>query len=273
MANGLGIVDEIKPQASLVLRRDEKDRVIDERGELVGKPISALQFTSVDNILSRSVADVAARDDVRTGKVAPTPAPTGITTPAPVPTATKPPDPTTGLGAFVRAIGPGVAGTAPFLPPRTQEEAPTAAGITPPVTEVAPSPTGIATPTPVEELPPAAPVLGDIDFSSIEGLVKGVGSVAEFTQNLQKFNRSRGISPGGRGRRGIKTSDIQKRIKFLQTQLTEGIVSEEQETGMTDELDILNQFIQSRLGVASVKSARAKEAKQRQLDLEAIRNR
>lgn len=119
---------------------------------------------------------------------------------------------------------------------------------------------------------PTAPVLGEIDTTTFEGLVKGVGTVADFTRNLQKFNRARGIVPGGKGKKKrIKTSDIQNRIKFLQSQLNEGIVTEEQEAGVTDELDILNQFIQSRLGVGATRATRAKEDEQRRLDLEAIR--
>lgn len=130
----------------------------------------------------------------------------------------------------------------------------------------------VFTPSTTGITPPAtAPVLGKIDFTSIEGLLKGVGSVAEFTRNLQKFNRSRGITPGKKGGQAIKTSDIQNRIKFLQTQLNEGIVTEEQEASVTDELDILNQFIQGRLGVGATRATRAREEEQRRLDLEAIR--
>ncbi len=129
-----------------------------------------------------------------------------------------------------------------------------------------PTPTTGITPT------PTAPVLGEIDTTTFEGLVKGVGTVADFTRNLQKFNRARGITPGGKGgKRRIKTSDIQSRIKFLQTQLNEGLTTEEQEAGVTDELDILNQFIQSRLGVGATRATRAREDEQRRLDLEAIR--
>jgi hypothetical protein len=240
MAERLGIVNEIKPQASIVLRRDPKSRVLDERGELVGKPISALQFSPVSNILSRSVADVAARDDVRTGR--------GISG-QPTPTAQAP------VSTAMDVFGPSAITPQLFTPPAT--------GVTPaPPTEVAPVTPGIA--TPVEEIPAVAPVLGDIDFSSIEGLVKGVGSVAEFTQNLQKFNRARGISPGGRGgRQAIKTSDIQGRIKFLQERLTKDFtITEEQQTEVTDELDILNQFIQSRLGVRGARDkSRAEDEK------------
>ncbi len=115
--------------------------------------------------------------------------------------------------------------------------------------------------------PAQAPILADIDFSSIEGLIKGVGSVAEFTQNLQKFNRSRGITPGGKGKkRGIKPSDIQNRIKFLQSRIDEGFATETEETGIIDELDILNQYMQSVLGVGE---ARASEVN-RQSDLQTI---
>lgn len=226
----LDIVNEIKPEASLVLRRDPNRSQLNEKGDREGIPTSVLQFSSVNNILSQSVSDVAARDDVRTGRGIggqPAQAPVSPVTDVLAPTAL-----TAGL------LTPPATGTP------TTEVAPAATGIAPP----APAPT----PTSVEELP-VAPVLGDIDFTSIEGLVKGVGSVAEFTSNLQKFNRSRGITPGS-GKRAIKTSDIQGRIKFLQERLTKDFtITEEQQEEVTDELDILNQFIQSRLGVKGAK--------------------
>lgn len=98
---------------------------------------------------------------------------------------------------------------------------------------------------------PTAPVLGKIDFSSIEGLLKGIGTVTDFTRNLQKFNRARGITPGGK-RRKVKISDIQKMIEFQQGRIDEGFVAEEELPEAMNKLDILNQFIQ---GVTGTRSA------------------
>lgn len=101
----------------------------------------------------------------------------------------------------------------------------------------------------------AAPVLGDIDFSSISGLVAGVGSVTEFARNLQKFNRARGITPGGKRRRKVKVSDIQKMIEFQQGRIDEGFVTEEELPEAINRLDILNQFVQGVSGTRSNKDA------------------
>lgn len=224
----------------------------------------------VNNILSQSVADVKAGGDSRTfimgGRTGPQPG--GIISEISALPPTKP----RGILARIGEL-PVEPREGEFIPRTVAQNL----GLTPPppeqrgqfiAREDIPS---VATPTPTAGITPTitAPVLGEIDFSSISGLLKGVKTVTEFTRNLQKFNRARGISPGKR--KVIKTSDIQKRITFLQEQLNEGLVPEEQETGITDELDILNQFIQSRLGVGATRASRAREDEQRRLDIEAIR--
>jgi hypothetical protein len=108
---------------------------------------------------------------------------------------------------------------------------------------------GITQPEPI-----TAPVLADIDFSSISGLIKGVGSVAEFAQNLQKFNRARGIVPGGKGKKqNVKTSDIQNMIEFKHKRIDEGLITDETELKRTiDELDILEQYMRGVTGIGTV---------------------
>lgn len=220
----------------------------DERDVLTARPLSP-----VNNILSQSVANVAPRSSRGLGFLSEAQRFQG--------------DPSIQAGATT--LGRGIDGGGFRQPSETLETFRASADIqregrgagdiiATPATTATPTTTPIITPTPTAGITPApaAPVLGDIDVTTFEGLVKGVGTVAEFTRNLQKFNRARGITPGGKGKkRTIKTSDIQNRIKFLQTQLNEGIVTEEQEASVTDELDILNQFIQGRLGVSTARNA------------------
>lgn len=197
-------------------------------------PVSALQFQSLGELGDQGISP---EDNILSQSVAD----------VAKPSITIQPQGISPVGSTMRGIGE------PSIMPRPGAVAPVTTGI-----------------TPTEVVPTQAPVLGDIDFSSIEGLLKGVSSVTDFTRNLQKFNRARGITPGKKGR-AIKTSDIQNRIKFLQERLNEGFITEEEEPAITDELDILNQFIQSRLGTTSIRTARAKKEEQRRLDLEAIR--
>lgn len=158
----------------------------------------------------------------------------------------------------------------PVITPETTAELVAGAEVFTPEISVQPSVTrGI---TPRVATTPTAPVLGDIDFTSIKSLLKGFGTVSRFVQDLGRFNRARGIVPGGRGKKGrdIKISDIQNRIEFLEEQRIEGLITEEQKEEITDELSILNQFVRSRLGVKATRAARGKEEKQRREDIQAI---
>lgn len=210
----------------------------------------------VDNILSQSVADVSPLRTGRTGvrgggivseavsKFGEPTAPRGVINPR---LARLPEQPVTREGDFIPrrvtqelGLQPREEGQPPSVfRPETRAEAAARA-------EVFTPGRGIAT--------PSVPVLGEIDFTSIEGLLKGVGSVADFTRNLQKFNRSRGITPGKGGKQAIKTSDIQNRIKFLQEQ-TVGNPELLEDVEFMGNLDILNQFMDSRTGVTAARSA------------------
>lgn len=107
-----------------------------------------------------------------------------------------------------------------------------------------------------------APVLDDIDFGSLSGLIKGFGSVAKFTSALQKFNRGRGISPGGK--RAPKLGDIRKKIEALRVQLLENPIgkgSTEEEIlknkDILDQITILDQMEQEGLGIGGIRRARS----------------
>lgn len=138
-----------------------------------------------------------------------------------------------------------------FTSPKSMQELAAEAEVFTPSMSTQPSAARGITP---EIVTPQAPVLADIDFTSIEGLIGGFGSVAEFAQNLQKFNRARGITPGGKGKkRSIKPSDILNMIKFQQGRIDEGFVTKDELPGAIDELNILKQYLQSISGISKSK--------------------